>query len=40
MLFVNFDDFDFSDKTKNILQDDFSLENFIEKFILLIKLKS
>ncbi|MBU4082435.1 hypothetical protein KKB98_00575 [Patescibacteria group bacterium] len=38
--FVNFDDFDFSDKTKDILQDDFSLENFIEKFILLVKLKS
>ncbi len=38
--FVDFDKFDFSDGTKKMLEDDFSLEKFFEKFIHLVKLKS
>ncbi len=38
--FVNLDEFNFSDKTKKLLKNDFSLEKFLEKFIHLVKLKS
>lgn len=38
--FVNFDDFDFSKGTKQLLKNDFSLDNFLKKFIHLVNLKS
>jgi hypothetical protein len=37
--FVDLDDFDFSDKTKRLLKNDFSLDIFLEKFVHLVKLK-
>lgn len=38
--FVNLDEFDFSTKTKRLLNNDFSLNKFLNKFIHLVKLKS
>mgnify|MGYP001559470811 FL=1 len=38
--FVNLDDFNFSDDTKKLLRDDFSLNRFLEKLIHLVNLKS
>lgn len=38
--FVNFNDFDFSNETKQLLKNDFSLDKFLEKFIHLVNLKS
>lgn len=38
--FVNLDDFDFSKETKQLLKNDFSLDNFLKKFIHLVNLKS
>ena len=37
---VNLDDFNFSDETKKILQNDFFLNNFLNKFVHLVNLKS
>ena len=37
---INLNDFDFSDETKELLKNEFSLETFLEKFIHLVKLKS
>ncbi len=37
---VNLDDFDFSDETKQLLKNDFSLNNFLDKFAHLVNLKS
>lgn len=38
--FVNLNDFDFSSETKKLLENDFSLNKFLNKFTHLIKLKS
>jgi len=38
--FVNLNDFDFSDETKRLLKNNFSLDKFLEKFIHLVNLKS
>ena len=38
--FVNLDDFDFSVETKKLLKNDFSLNEFLDKFIHLVNLKS
>ena len=38
--FVDLDSFDFLDETKRLLKEDFSLNNFLDKFIHLINLKS
>ena len=38
--FVNLDDFDFSVETKKLLKNDFSLNEFLDKFIYLVNLKS
>ena len=38
--FVNLDDFDFSDETKQLLKNDFSLNKFLDKFVHLVNLKS
>ena len=38
--FMNLDSFNFSEETKKILKNDFSLDIFLEKFIHLVKLKS
>lgn len=37
---INLDDFDFSDETKKLLQNDFSVNNFLDKFVHLVNLKS
>jgi hypothetical protein len=37
---VNLDDFDFSEETKKLLRDDFSLNIFLDKFIHLANFKS
>ncbi|MDP2820914.1 MAG: hypothetical protein Q8O39_01755 [bacterium] len=37
---INLNDFDFSDETKKLLQNDFSVNNFLDKFAHLINLKS
>ena len=37
---VNLDDFNFSDETKELLKNDFSLNKFLDKFIHLVNLKS
>lgn len=37
---INLDDFDFSDETKRLLKNDFSLNKFLDKFIHLVNLKS
>jgi len=38
--FVNLDDLDFSSETKQLLKNDFCLNNFLDKFIHLVNLKS
>ena len=38
--FVNLDDFDFSDETKQLLKNDFSFNKFLDKFVHLVNLKS
>ena len=38
--FVNLDYFDFSDETKRLLKNDFSINKFLDKFIHLVNLKS
>lgn len=38
--FVNLNDFDFSNETKQLLKNDFSLNKFLEKFVHLVNLKS
>ena len=37
---VDLDNFDFSTKTKKLLKNEFSLYNFLEKFIYFVNLKS